>query len=295
MKAIVFDVDDTLYDLSTPFKQTCREIFPEDTDLDLEGAFLASRRYSDSVYARCLSGEMSMEEMYIYRFKNAFLDYGKKIDALKALEFQAIYEEKQHEIKMTDAMRQLMQNLKEKVTLGIITNGPAQHQWDKVNALGVTEWIPVGHVFISGALGVAKPDKRIFSRAAERMGILQEEICYVGDSFENDIVGAKAAGWNAVWYNHRGHQAAGDVKPDAVVRSEAELIACLEKISTKEEYAEGSPNNQGDGCSGSWMVKENLLKKEKFDEVWKLYKELLLYCHDNNNSSYSFFFNLLSC
>ena len=65
---------------------------------------------------------------------------------------------------------QLMQNLKEKVTLGIITNGPAQHQWDKVNALGVTEWIPVGHVFISGALGVAKPDKRIFSRAAERMG-----------------------------------------------------------------------------------------------------------------------------
>lgn len=53
---------------------------------------------------------------------------------------------------MTDAMRQLMQNLKEKVTLGIITNGPAQHQWDKVNALGVTEWIPVGYVFISGAL-----------------------------------------------------------------------------------------------------------------------------------------------
>lgn len=131
MKAIVFDVDDTLYDLSTPFKETCREVFPEDKDLDLEGAFLASRRYSDSVYARCLSGEMSMEEMYIYRFKNAFLDYGKKIDALKALEFQAIYEEKQHEIKMTDAMRQLMQNLKEKVTLGIVTNGPAQHQWDK--------------------------------------------------------------------------------------------------------------------------------------------------------------------
>lgn len=125
-----------------------QEVFPEDKDLDLEGAFLASRRYSDSVYARRY-GEMSMEEMYIYRFKNAFLDYGKKIDALKALEFQAIYEEKQHEIKMTDAMRQLMQNLKEKVTLGIITNGPTRHQWDKVNALGVMEWIPVGYVFIS--------------------------------------------------------------------------------------------------------------------------------------------------
>lgn len=39
MKAIVFDVDDTLYDLSTPFKETCREVFPEVKDLDLEGAF----------------------------------------------------------------------------------------------------------------------------------------------------------------------------------------------------------------------------------------------------------------
>mgnify|MGYP000172844772 CR=1 FL=1 len=78
MKAIVFDVDDTLYDLSTPFKETCREVFPEDKDLDLEGAFLASRRYSDSVYARCLSGEMSMEEMYIYRFKMHFLIMGRR-------------------------------------------------------------------------------------------------------------------------------------------------------------------------------------------------------------------------
>ena len=56
-----------------------------------------------------------------------------------------------------------------------------------------------------------------------------------GDSFENDIAGAKAAGWNAVWYNHRGHQATnGDAKPDEIVTSEEELIACLEKISTKE-------------------------------------------------------------
>lgn len=48
------------------------------------------------------------------------------------------------------------------------------------------------------------------------------------------LLGRKLRDGNAVWYNHRGHQAAGDVKPDAVVRSEAELIACLEKISTKE-------------------------------------------------------------
>lgn len=50
----------------------------------------------------------------------------------------------------------------------------------------------------------------------------------MGDSFENDIAGAKGAGWKAVWYNHRGHEATGDVMPDYIVRTEKELIVLLE-------------------------------------------------------------------
>lgn len=228
IKAVVFDVDDTLYDLSTPFKEACRTVFPEDTGLDLEGAFLASRRYSDSVYASSLSGKISMEEMYIYRFENAFRDYGKKIDAQTALFFQAVYEQKQQEIKMTEAMKKLLENLSGKMKLGIVTNGPTQHQWDKVNALGVEQWIPKEHILISGEIGIAKPDTGIFAAELGRLDLQKEDVCYVGDSFENDIVGAKGAGWKAVWYNHRGHEATGDVMPDYIVRTEKELIVLLE-------------------------------------------------------------------
>ena len=64
IKAILFDVDDTLYDLSLPFKETFWEVFPGES-IDLEGAFLASRKYSDMIYDRSLKGEISMEEMYI--------------------------------------------------------------------------------------------------------------------------------------------------------------------------------------------------------------------------------------
>lgn len=228
IKAVVFDVDDTLYDLSTPFKEACRTVFPEDTGLDLEGAFLASRRYSDSVYASSLSGKISMEEMYIYRFENAFRDYGKKIDAQTALFFQAVYEQKQQEIKMTEAMKKLLENLSGKMKLGIVTNGPTQHQWDKVNALGVEQWIPKEHILISGEIGIAKPDTGIFAAELGRLDLQKEDVCYVGDSFENDIVGAKGAGWKAVWYNHRGHRATEEVMPDYIVKSEDELITLLE-------------------------------------------------------------------
>ncbi len=42
----------------------------------------------------------------------------------------------------------------------------------------------------------------------------------MGDSYENDIEGAKGAGWNAIWYNHRNHRPTGSAEPDYMVRSE---------------------------------------------------------------------------
>ena len=228
LKAILFDIDDTLYDLSIPFKEAFREFFPGEK-MDLEGAFLASRKYSDLIYDRSLSGEISMAEMYIYRLVNAFRDYGKIIDGPTALQFQSVYEKRQHEIRMTEEMERMLEELSRKMTLGIITNGPSEHQRDKVRALGVERWIPMERIWISGDLGVGKPHKEIFEAAREKLGLKPEELCFVGDAYGHDILGAKGAGWKAVWFNHRGHQATGEVMPDYEVRSEQELIALLEK------------------------------------------------------------------
>ena len=228
LKAILFDIDDTLYDLSIPFKEAFREFFPGEK-MDLEGAFLASRKYSDLIYDRSLSGEISMAEMYIYRLGNAFRDDGKIIDGPTALQFQSVYEKRQHEIRMTEEMERMLEELSRKMTLGIITNGPSEHQRDKVRALGVERWIPMERIWISGDLGVGKPHKEIFEAAREKLGLKPEELCFVGDAYGHDILGAKGAGWKAVWFNHRGHQATGKVMPDYEVRSEQELIALLEK------------------------------------------------------------------
>ena len=57
-----------------------------------------------------------------------------------------------------------------------------------------------------------------------------DEICYVGDSYENDMAGAKKAGWKAVWFNHRDHKSTGEMAPDYVVKSERELAELLEGI-----------------------------------------------------------------
>jgi putative hydrolase of the HAD superfamily len=46
--------------------------------------------------------------------------------------------------------------------------------------------------------GVGKPDPEIFRRALAQMGVPAARALYVGDSFDNDVVGARAAGLTPV-------------------------------------------------------------------------------------------------
>jgi putative hydrolase of the HAD superfamily len=53
-------------------------------------------------------------------------------------------------------------------------------------------------VLDSSAVGVEKPDPRIFRMALERSGIGPDEAVYVGDIYSIDVLGARAAGMRAV-------------------------------------------------------------------------------------------------
>jgi len=46
--------------------------------------------------------------------------------------------------------------------------------------------------------GIEKPDPRIFQIACDRMGVGPEAVVYVGDTYEVDVLGARAAGIRAI-------------------------------------------------------------------------------------------------
>lgn len=50
MKNIIFDVDDTLYNLMEPFEKAHKELMAAHTDADCEELFEASRTYSDEAF-----------------------------------------------------------------------------------------------------------------------------------------------------------------------------------------------------------------------------------------------------
>lgn len=85
--------------------------------------------------------------------------------------------------------------------LGVITNGPADKQRRKLEVLGL--YGRLGVALISDAIGLAKPDPRIFQRAAEALGVAASDCVFIGDNPEKDVLGATAVGMRAVWFRAR--------------------------------------------------------------------------------------------
>jgi putative hydrolase of the HAD superfamily len=83
------------------------------------------------------------------------------------------------------------------------------------------------HYVISAMFGVAKPDSRIFREALRKTGVKAEEAVHIGDSLEDDILGANQAGIKAVWLDRsdrHGTLTKGQQDLVTVIRDLRELI-----------------------------------------------------------------------
>jgi putative hydrolase of the HAD superfamily len=218
---LLFDVDDTLYDQLKPFEDAYQVVFDKyHFNCPVELLFVKSRYYSDQVFELVNEGKMEKREMHIYRITKAFESLGIEISRKDASLFQSYYEENQQRIVLHPQMKELIEfAFSHGVNLGIITNGPAEHQAKKISQLSLTHWINENNIFISGKLGIAKPEREIFSYVENKMSIHPKDSYYFGDSFMNDVVGSKRSGWNSVWINRRNHQVPTNTEylPDYII------------------------------------------------------------------------------
>ncbi|MDO4174730.1 MAG: HAD family hydrolase [Eubacteriales bacterium] len=230
MKAILFDIDDTLYNQIQPFENAYRDVFGQQQSSWIEALFKQSRKRSDEVFEASRRGEITMEEMYIYRVQKALADFDIQVTDKQALDFQERYVYYGKCIALTETMKKILDFCRKYAKLGIITNGPAARQWGKTQTLGLLNWVKRENIFVSGDLGVAKPDQRIFEYAARQMGLDDDRI-YVGDSYANDVIGAVHAGWDAVWFNRRNREIpAGQRVPAYCIHTEQELYDIIREL-----------------------------------------------------------------
>lgn len=109
--------------------------------------------------------------------------------------------------------------------IGMITNGPSGIQREKIRLLGIGDLFPF--ILVSEEENAWKPDPAIFARALELAGVAPGEAVYVGDSPENDVAGARAAGLASVWINRRGRAWPGGPPPDFEISDLRQLLPLL--------------------------------------------------------------------
>ena len=208
MRTIVFDVDDTLYDQQQPFRNAMTKIFPNVATEDMHELYLRFRHHSDETFPKVLANEWSLDFMRFFRMNETLKDLNYPgISQEEGKIFQQVYEEELDNITMHPEVTKLLDTLQEKeIPRGIITNGPTDHQFKKVKQLNLEKWVPSQNIIISQSTGFQKPEKEIFDLACNQFCMEPEHTLYVGDSYDNDIVGARNGGWHSLWFNHRSRE-----------------------------------------------------------------------------------------
>ncbi|MGM0166018.1 hypothetical protein IGI39_000972 [Enterococcus sp. AZ135] len=205
IQGIVFDLDDTLYEQQAPFAAAIHSLFPSFPASEMKALFIRFRHYSDFHYMKSITGEWTLEKMRYERIRLALADFDFVPADADLDAFQTAYDHALQTISLPIEISSALDWLKEqKVPMGIITNGPVKRQEDKLNALQLANWFDWESILISDGVQIQKPDPRIFKLMEEHLALSPESLLYIGDSFDNDVIGAKAAGWSVWWFNHQG-------------------------------------------------------------------------------------------
>ncbi|MGB7801985.1 pyrimidine 5'-nucleotidase [Buttiauxella sp.] len=120
----------------------------------------------------------------------------------------------------------LLNALKDKVKIGIITNGFTALQQIRLERTGLRDYLDL--LVISEEVGVAKPDRKIFDFTFEKMGNpRRDRVLMVGDTAESDILGGINAGIATCWLNAHGRSLPEGIRPTWEVASLNELERLL--------------------------------------------------------------------
>ncbi len=228
LKAVFFDIDDTLYDSTTLARRARLNSIRAMIDAGLE------ERDEEKLYSLLQKIIKKFGSNYPRHYdellKELRIPWNPKIIAAGVVAYEHT---KFGYLKPFPGVVPTLLELRQRFKLGVISNGLAIKQWEKLINLSLHHFFDV--VVTSEEVGCEKPARGIFDVAVRRLGVAGEECVMVGDRIATDIRGGKLAGMRTVWVK-RGKYASEEPRseeemPDAVIGDIVELPGALRKLS----------------------------------------------------------------
>ena len=221
IKAISFDVDDTLWDFDSIMQSALSAVVEE---LNLRGLNLDFRITVDSLdvtWQNLRDHRKGQITDLVQLRKDSITAALKQIgitDCLLTTELTDLYFRVRHEnnLPFKDVLPAL-NVLKEHFTLGTLTNGNTRPASLGIDGIFDFQVLSVEHG------GMEKPDPRIFQIAVAEAGCQPNELLHVGDHLEYDVLGALRSGVRSAWVNRRAVYPSINVTPDIEVATIQEL------------------------------------------------------------------------
>lgn len=207
LEAVLFDLDDTLIDFQYSRRQGLRAVqnlVSALLSVSLEELELAHEKQLQKNYGLTLTGSQSDEDARLERWRSIFNHYKIPIDEAIIAEVSVVYSTTQRaNARLVPGVSELLAILRDRVKVGIISNGKSSVQRQKLKSFGV-ELGDFNTILISEEVGVSKPDSAIFQLALNELGVNPKQATMIGDSWENDIVPSIECGLTAIWLNRYG-------------------------------------------------------------------------------------------
>ncbi len=200
IKAVIFDIDGTLYDWEASIDRALRDVLPEVPTAYRNG--LTNRmRQALADYALVVRDGLVVDRKYwllmvdpVPPWRAALPDADSELAQRVAQRYQSLLDA----VPFADASPAL-EALRAEYALGVLSNSPRSEE--------TLTRLKFRHYFdavVAASEPWRKPHPEAFRRACRALGIAPSEAVYVGDSLSNDVEGALGAGLIPVWVDRYG-------------------------------------------------------------------------------------------
>ncbi len=224
IKAVVFDLDHTLFDRY----ETLRQVVPF-----FRERFKITEGITDEFIAEKICWA---DKQYVHNGWHQILAYLCENNVFAE---EIIYDE--YEAYLLSCFRRVaakyhftiptLEEIKSMgYKIGIITNSKSETQNCKIDLIGVRPFCD--EIIISGDTPYEKPQGEIFQLMAEKLGVETSEMMYVGDHPRNDVDASRKAGCTPVWVKTTGNWIYPEIpKCELQVETIAEIPEILKKVN----------------------------------------------------------------
>lgn len=201
---IIFDLDDTIVDYSSPAERVWKELYPiyaRKAGVPVEQLAQAvdeKRRWYWSDLDRFREGRLNIERARRIFVRAGFEKLGLKAESLADEMADSFSREREIGIRPLGGAIEALESLQASgAVMVLLTNGEARLQRAKIERFGLARFFKA--MLIESETGVGKPDPRAHRAALASLDAAPDRVWMVGDDLEFDVRPAKALGMRAAW------------------------------------------------------------------------------------------------